>query len=73
MFGLPSGNMYINSIDIENSVMITDISSYNEFIYEIGIVLKMRGNMDNINKFIYIDKFKTYEITLQDYLKVKGV
>ena len=73
MFGLPQGNLYINDIDIKNSVMITDITTYEDFIYEIGVVLKIRGNMDNIDRFIYIDKFEKFEITLKDYLKIKGV
>jgi hypothetical protein len=73
MFGLPQGNLYINSIDIENSVMITDITTYEDFIYEIGVVLKIRGNMDNIDCFIYNDKFRYFAITLKDYLEIKGV
>lgn len=72
MFGLPSGNMYINDIDVKNSVMITDITSYDDFIYECGVILKIRGNMDGIDRFIYNDKFRYFEITLKDYLKLKG-
>lgn len=71
MFGLPSGNMYINSISKENSVMITDIGSYDDFIYECGFILEYRKN-DDIKKFIYVDNSKSYEITLKDYLKIKG-
>lgn len=67
MFGLPTGNMYINSVDENNSVMITDIRSYDEFICECGVILKIIKN-DNIKKFIYKDNVKSYEITLENYL-----
>lgn len=72
MFGLPSGSIYINSVSKENNVMMTDIRSYDEFINELEIVLKYNDS-SNIDKLIYKDDSRQYEITYEDYLKIKGV
>lgn len=66
-FQLPQGCVYINEIKKENSVMITDIAYYEDFISECSHLF---DDYNEAEKLIYKDKYNYFELikeTLKDF------
>ena len=64
MLELPNGTIYKNDISKENSIMNTDIDNYDDFICECKYIFV---NCKNVNKVIYKDNDRYYEITKEEY------
>lgn len=64
---LPEGEIYINEIKKENLVMSTDCDSYDDFLFEINYLTTTINKP--IDKFIYQDYDKYYEISKEELLE----